>query len=412
MDTMISRFFLHNWPRKIVAIVSALIIWLFVNGSITETKTIPNIPIRIVNLPPDKTIVGLLPNRLLSKRITLTLSGSKDVINDLEPGDLEVLLDVSTADSDEWVVHITKKNLISLNPSLDLLHSITAVSHPEFVLKLSRMVNAKIPIRVLPPIGEAPAGYEFLDIWPQKLTQTVSGPQEEIQALKTKGLELILNLNDVTKNDLDALKPAHSTNHDDEISFIVPDKWKKVAVPFHNNALEDINDPEAQDLRIDFLRKTVIPIGKELPIRVFYPVKFSDTINQATHPLETNEFISKKNDLTLFTMPLYVSDVSRLFLDIVIENLEIAIVAAPKSEREQLPWSIDVIDPHELEDMYVAFLLSNSPKTVGSQKRREVALRKRFRDYMQRLVLYSAPDQQLHLDSTLGSNSVRVTVVK
>ena len=89
MESVIRRMFLHNWQRKLVAVLTAIVIWLFVNHSINETKTIFNVPIRIINLPPDKTIPGLLPNGMLSRRITLTLTGAKDVIEEMEPGDLE-----------------------------------------------------------------------------------------------------------------------------------------------------------------------------------------------------------------------------------------------------------------------------------------------------------------------------------
>lgn len=412
MDSLISGIFLHNWQRKAVAIVSALIIWLFVDNSITETKTIPNVPIRIVNLPPDKTIVGLLPNRLLSKRVTLTLSGTKDVIQELEPGDLEVLLDVSTADSDEWVVQIGKKNLVSLNPSIDLTHHITQVSHTEFVIKLSRLVTAKIPIKIVTPIGEAPSGYEYLDIWPQHLIQTVSGSDEEIDALKGRGLELTINLSDISKTDLDNIRPGHSPMHDDEIGFVVPDKWKRIAIPFHNNAMEEINDPDAQHLRIDFLRKAFLLVGKEIPISIFYPLKYSDTINAGTHPIALSNLIKNNHDITLFSMPLYVRDVSRLFLDIVNENMAIVIAAAPKTEREVLQWSVEIINPHELEDMYVAFLLASPNNTHVAVKRREAVLRKRFREYVQRLTLFIAPNQKLHLHSILEANSIKVIAVK
>ena len=413
MNTLLSMLF-NNWQRKGLALLSALIIWLFVNHSIIETKTLSNVPIRVINLPPDKTIQGLLPNRLLTKRVMLTLSGTKDVIKDLEPGDLEVLLDVSTADNDDWVVHIGKKNLVSLNPAIDLTHHVTQVSHHEFVLKLSKLETAKIPIRILPPIGEPPPGYEYLDVWPQQLIQTVSGSEEEIHALKLKGLDFELNLNDVTKADLDALKVSNALKHDDEIGFLIPDKWKKVTIPCDSNT-EDINDPEAQTLRIDFLRKGSLPINKEIPIRVFYPVQHSEIINPRTFPLATNNRIHKTNDITLLSLSLYVRNVSRLFLDLVTENMEIVIIAAPPGERDLLQWSVEVINAHEIEDMYVAFLLSNlvnnSNGLPAVTTRKEVVLRKRFREYMRRLTLYVSPERKLHLESMLDEDSIRVSPI-
>jgi hypothetical protein len=412
MDSGIKTHLLHHWPRKIVALVTAIVIWLFVNATITESKTIPNVPIRIINLPPHKTIVGLLPNHLLSKRLTLTLSGSKDVIREIEPGDLEIVLDVSTADNDEWVARITKKNLVSLNPSIDLVHHITEVSYADFMLKLSPLVTLAVPIHILLPKGEPPSGYEFLDIWPQKLVQVISGAEEELRQIESTGLELVFNLSDISKTELDALKSPKGTYHDDEVSFYIPVKWKKVSIPCHQNALEEINDPEAQHLRIDFLRKVYIPIGKEMPIRVFYPLKNRETLNETSFPLEVNQWIRRKNDLYRLTMPLYTYNVSRLFVEIINEFLEINIIAAPKLEREWLSWSVEVIDAHNLEDIYVAYLMTNIKGSPGSSKRQETMLRKRFREYIQRLTLYSSPDHRFHMESFLGQNTIEVKVAK
>lgn len=413
MDKLIKDILIQNWQRKLVAIVGAVILWLLINNSITETKSIANVPIRIVNLPLDKTIKGLLPNRLLSKRISLTLSGSKDVIQELEPGDLEVSLDASLANSDEWIVQISKKNLISLNPAIDLVHHINTVSHPDLIVKFSNLKTAKIPITILPPKGEAPSGYEYLDIWPQKLVQTVSGPEEEVQKIEEKGLEITFNLDDISKSDLDALKVSHATFHDDEINYYVPDKWKKVTVPFHNNALEEVNDPDAQNLRIDFLRKSYLTVRKDIPIRIFYPIKYSDTLNEKTYPLANNSLIHEKNNIQLFSMPLYVRDVSHLFLDVISDNLEIVIVAAPKNERDFLAWSLEVIDPQELEDTYVAILIAHLVNSKNEQanlhsKRKEAILRQRFREYLQRLTLYTEPDKKLILEASLSPNSIQV----
>ena len=80
MDSIITRIFFHNWQRKLVAALAAIVIWMFVNNSINDTVTISNVPVRIINLPPDKTIPGLLPNGVLGRRLTLTLTGSKDVV--------------------------------------------------------------------------------------------------------------------------------------------------------------------------------------------------------------------------------------------------------------------------------------------------------------------------------------------
>jgi hypothetical protein len=412
MDSIITRIFINNWPRKLISVIAALVIWLVVNQSITDTKIIRNVPIRIVNLPIDKTITGLLPNGILSKRITLTLSGTKDVIDELEPGDLEVLIDASYIDHAEWIVQITKKNLISLNPNVDLHNHITQVSNNEFVIKISRLVSAKIPITINKPIGDPPSGYEYLDIWPQKLLQTITGPESEVHKIKENGLELTFNLNDISKEELDAIKTPQQGLQNDEVSFTIPTKWKQIAIPFYNTVLEEINDPEALALRIDFLRQEFLPVERQIPIRVFYPLKNVAKINPLTFPLDSAAPLSVKEGVTILNRKLFAKDVSRLFLDVIGDNIEIVIVASPNTERELLQWSIEVVDPRQLENTYLAFLFANTANQKNSalplSQKREQQLRKRFREYLQKFTLYITPDQKLNLECRLGENKITV----
>ena len=416
MEAIIKSFFIDNWQRKLVAVITALIVWLFVNSSITDTKTIANVPIKLVDLPPNMTVVGMQPNGFLSKRINLTLSGTKDVINELEPGDVSVFLDASTAnlaDQNEWIVNITKKNILSNDPNVDLLPHITNVHHNELIIKLSRLVTAKIPITILPPIGEPPPGYEYLDYWPVQLSHEISGPDEEVQKLKDHGLDLTFNLSDITQKELDKVESSPGNFHNDEIRYLVPVSWKQISIPFHNNVLEEINDVEAQNLKIYFLRKQTLPLEQEIPISVFYPLQTSDTLNPETYKLATGKYLQIKNGIPVFTVPLYIKDVSKLFLHIVRDSLEISIVAAPPKERDFLEWSLEVINPNKLEDIYLAysisFLNNSQAVTTAIPKKREEQIRKRFREYLQRMTLYVSPDKKLNLESILEDGKLVIT---
>ena len=112
MKTLFKRLFLDNWQRKLVSLILAMITWLVVNHSITVTKTFPDIAIKLINLPPGKTVEGLQANNILNKRIALTLMGNKSVIDELSSSDLEVIIDAEDKGS-EWIATITKKNLVS-----------------------------------------------------------------------------------------------------------------------------------------------------------------------------------------------------------------------------------------------------------------------------------------------------------
>lgn len=406
MESLIHKLFILQWQRKAVALFSAILIWVFVSHSITSTKIIPFVPIRVINLPTDKTIQGLQPNGFLGRRTTLTLTGTKDVIDQLEPGDVEIILDVSNL-SNDGIVRISKKNLISLNPNINLSKYVTEVNYPEFVVKISSVLTEKIPIIIYPPIDSPPDGYEFLDIWPMHLTQTVSGPQEDVLSLKNEGLEITFSLGDITKEQLNAL---HGSGlYSDEVNFPVPESWKKVNVSFLSRGLEKINDPEAKNLQITFLRQEMLPIKNEVPIHVFYPLKYSETINPDTYALNPSPFIRLYHQIPILTVPLFAYNVSQQFVEVVRESLEIDIVAALPSRREYLEWGISFIDDTYLENRYVALLMSHSklPDTTNSKSgERENYFRNRFRLYKTRFALYIAPQYKLKIQSKLEDGKI------
>lgn len=416
MENLINALFLNNWQRKLLALITATIVWVFVNQSITDSKTVSNIPARVYNLPPDKTVRGMLPNGFLNKRVTLTLSGTQDVMEELEAGDLEVHIDASTADlsadNNDWIVQIGKKNLVSLNPSVDISKHITQVEHTEFVVKLNAVVSAKIPIHVLRPKGNPPEGYEYLDVWPQTLSQTITGAEDDINELVRDGLEIEFDLNEITKENLDSLRNPQAT-FNDEVSYSVPQKWKFVTIPLLNNSREELNDNDAQYLHIDFLRKQFLAIDKELPIRVFYPTESSGKINPDTYSLEISNKIQLKDGISILTLPLYLEGVSQLFLKTIKDHMEIAIVAAPVADKQNLQWSVNVIAPYELEDVYVAHFLNDTTTKIGQHlysKSEEKVLRERFRDYMQRVMLYSAPQKKLKLKCRFDDHKIKVGI--
>lgn len=406
MERILRKIFVDNWQRKIIAILSAVSIWFMVYSSITATRTFTHVPIRVVNLPNDKTIRGLMPNGILDRKLALTLTGTKDVVEKIEPGDFEVVIDAS-AKPDEWIVQIAKKNLVSLNPDLDLIHNITKVSQSEFVVRLSRLLTDKVPVYIVHPKGEPPEGYQFVDVWPQKLSHVISGPEEDVRALQVKGIELTFDLNDITLDELDSLASEQSTKGE-EISFIVPESWKRVQIPFLHDMKQDINGAEAKNLRIDFLRRDLLPLDRFVPIRIFYPLPFISQINPESRPLVAGGPVIKKDAIFLVAQELLVEDVSRLFLEIVRDNVEIVIIASNKDPHKPLEITINFINAQGLEDSYVR-LLSSTTKDFSinfNPAQREQQLRARFRDYMQRFRLYTQEEKPFELKIYLESDRI------
>lgn len=408
MKTLLLRLFLENWQRKLFSLILAMIIWMAVSFSMTATKIVSNVPVRVINLPKEKTIEGMQVNGILTKRIILTITGNKNVVDELTGKDLEIVVD-ATGKSNQWTESISKKNLISLNPDLDIIKTISRVAPYDMIIKESKLVTEKIPVCVTQPIGEAPKGYQFLDVWPYQLFVTVKGPEETVKRLKSKGLKLTFNLSDITGADLDnAINKKHIS---DEVSFFVPNSWKKINLPILSDAPIEIDDSLAKALRIDFSRQDLIPLETPIPVSIFFPPKFSTTLNPETYTLATNEYIIKKNGINMFNPPLFASGVSQLFAEIVKDMVQIVIIANPKNERDTLFWNTEFIYPHELEDRYVERIMSeNDTEDEDIQPRlREDYLRNRFRNYMNRFRLYTSNHQKLVLKIELQANTITVT---
>jgi hypothetical protein len=408
MKEILNRLFVQNWPRKLIALMAAIIVWSLVNQSLVETRTFTNIPVRVIKLPRDKTILGLLPSGYMKYRISITVTGAKSIVSELAGGDMEVVISAE-GKKQSWIATIDKKNLFNIHEKTnDWKKNIHTVTANDIYMKMSRLISEEIPLTINPPRGEPPEGYQYLDVWPKYLKQRVSGPEEQITALKQRGLEVTFNLNKITQKELDALS---SNSDSDELSFFVPTSWKMVPIPFRGNSLESFNDPRAKLLRIDFLKQELVPLGTELPVSIFFPLKYARTLNPENYKLEESQLIQIENGLYVLKLPLYVRDVSRLFLDTVKNNLLLTVTAVPKSVNNLLSWDPQFIDERILEEEFVKATLSEmdevyKKESQPSTKYTEQAIRNRFRDYLRSFKLYKEDGTPLELEAQLKGNTV------
>ncbi len=105
----------------------------------------------------------------------------------------------------------------------------------------------------------------------------------------------------------------------------------------------------------------------------------------------------------MISRPLSAQGVSRRFPRSRQDRIQLVIVAAPKSEREHLLWNVQLIYPSELEDRFVAKMISESGSELNDIQPylREDFLRNRFRSYMDRFRLYTPNNKKLHLEISL-----------
>lgn len=397
----LSTILFNNWQRKMISLLLAISLWLMVNQSMTMTKTLDNVAVRLINIPAGTTVDGLMPSGMLSKRISISLQGNKNLLKEVTSNDIEIILD-ATDKSAEWIATITRKNLISLNPDIDLTKTVKRIIVQRIPISFTRMITEKIPVMVTHPIGESPRDYQFLDVWPYRLSITVSGPEEKIKQVKAKGINLTFNLNDITRQDLDEVDSSS-----DEISFWVPDEWKQIHLPALSDHPLAIDDPQAADLRIDFVKSDLHSIAKPVPVTLFFPTEHSVNINPETYSIALGGLVDEVRGLYMIKKPLFAKGASRFFVDIVQDMIQISILVHPNGNK--LDWSVQFHNPRVLEDRYVATHLANEEhrnEDPSFAKQRQEYLRNRFRSYMNRFQLYKSQTEKLELSIGVDHNHV------
>jgi YbbR domain-containing protein len=403
MDQSVN-FFLKNWERKSISLFLAILIWFVVNKSLTTLKTFDNVSVRLTNIPTGMTVKGLQSNGILCKKISMSLQGNQKELSKLTSNDFEVVLNAMDK-TDKWQASISHKNLISLNPDIDLTKTIKRITTPKIPIRFARLITQQVLVTVTKPIGQAPHGYQYLDIWPYSLRLTVSGPEDTIQKLKTTGLSITFNLNNISLADLESQE-----NESDEVSFLVPNAWKQLSIPEISESPIEIDDPQAKYLSINFVKNNLYPLSCPIPVSLFFPPNRLSTINPTTHSLAASKPVELFNGLFMIKQPLYAKGTGRLFIDLIQNMLEISIVVAPKPEKPLLDLSLQLQDAKNLEDRFVSISLSEEEHIRGTihSKIREEYLRNRFRTYINRLQLYKTTKEKFNLQAEIQEDKIFV----
>lgn len=142
MKDWLKNFILGNWQRKVISFILAIIIWLLVNNSLIIQKTYSNVSVRVTNVPKGVRVEGLRPDGFLKDGVTLTISGYKKVLDDLQNEDIQILLNAHDKNKD-WVAIVNKHQVVFLNNLTNPYPHIRSVSHEPFVICMSADDNKK-----------------------------------------------------------------------------------------------------------------------------------------------------------------------------------------------------------------------------------------------------------------------------
>jgi YbbR domain-containing protein len=174
---------LDQWPAKVLALVAALLLFLFNRFDSLQTRTF-SIPLRLV------TDTSLVPAGEYDHRIKVTLRGAADLVSAVSETDLEALADFSSHPG-EGIFHapvqVTRRGTAAESTALEV-----SVDPLEMVLPLERKVVKTVPVH---PNFQGQPGKNFelsgFQVTPSVIT--IEGPRSTVDktaAIDTEPVEL------------------------------------------------------------------------------------------------------------------------------------------------------------------------------------------------------------------------------
>jgi YbbR domain-containing protein len=160
---------LGNWPLRLLALLIAFVLWLFVVGS-ERRQVSTTADIEYVGLRPDVVLLGDLPDRLDLQLETTRWAGRRVT---REP--LRVRVDVATLQEGETMVPISPAD-VEAPPGI----RVTRIAPPWVRVTLARALERPLP--VVPTVRGAPArGHVVQRVTVDPPTVTVRGPRTTIE---------------------------------------------------------------------------------------------------------------------------------------------------------------------------------------------------------------------------------------
>ncbi|MEZ5347447.1 MAG: CdaR family protein [Pyrinomonadaceae bacterium] len=176
------RIFIDDWLIKLTALGITLALWLGVTGLQTPTVT----RLRGVTLNP------LVPNSLEItnspvQEVDLVITGEKRKVDQLNPRDLVVSLDLANVKEGDRTIQITPQNITVDLPSGV---KIDEIQPDKVAIKLEKVEEFEVPIRV-ETSGNPAAGYEIYStsVTPEKVK--VRGPKSFVGSINFVSTEKI-----------------------------------------------------------------------------------------------------------------------------------------------------------------------------------------------------------------------------
>ena len=180
---LLTRIFLDDWLIKLFAVIITLSLWFGVTGLNKPITTRLN----AINLKPRVSSSLEIVNSP-TKEVDLIVTGDKRKIDQINPENLIISLDLTDVTAGDQSIQLTPENInIQLPPGV----KIEEIQPSKIALKLEPVIEREVPV-VVETEGELPKGYEFSappTVNPARVS--VRGPASFVNSLTSVSTERI-----------------------------------------------------------------------------------------------------------------------------------------------------------------------------------------------------------------------------
>lgn len=176
------RIFLDDWVMKLIALIITFALWLGVTGLRAPTQT------RLRNIPLNPLISNSFEiTNLAVEEVDLVITGDKRKIDQLNPRDLVVSLDLTNIQPGDRIIQLTPQNI---NVDLPSGIKIDEIQPDEIAVRLENVIKREVPISP-DTEGNIADGFEIYgsNVTPSRVI--VRGPQSLVESVNYVSTEKI-----------------------------------------------------------------------------------------------------------------------------------------------------------------------------------------------------------------------------
>jgi len=172
VDKLLRRIFIEDWSLKLLSLAIAVVLWLLVTGQNQPVTAHVNVQLNFIR--PQSLEISNDPPRI----VDVTLTGSRNKLDDLTTLDLVATVDLSDQRAGERVLRLADKARISLPQGV----KVDGFQPSAIPVRLEPIVERQV--RIEPKLeGEVANGYEVYSVLPNKGSVTLRGPESRVVAL-------------------------------------------------------------------------------------------------------------------------------------------------------------------------------------------------------------------------------------